>query len=291
METSQAQSARSSSRAIAENYELSVLNLVHDFGHVRRPEVARAIWPASSSRMSEKMTQRTVRRLLDRRQLAEIPNILGSLSLILTKGGAARLREWGVDARQGCDMSSITGPQFYHRMLGTCYLIERQLLGHTVHGEYAIASGRAPVRPSELESRFEKLPDGLVLVPRVERGYVSGKPVADWIEVESSRKPYQELRRILDVAWQAGAFMDDARTIVLDRVVFVYNERQRHELSIARALEKYTLDHRQEGGKTFLSSIVFVRCNIRTPLIWRGHEEIADSTLLSAGNLSEKFRR
>lgn len=282
MEPSQAQSARPSSRATAENYELGVLNLTHDFGHVRRPEVARVIWPVSSPRMSEKMTQRTVRRLLDRSQLTEIPNILGGLSLVLTKGGATRLREWGIDARHGCDMPSITGPQFYHRMLGTCYLIERQIRGHTAYGEHAIARGRAPVRQGELERRFRKLPDGLVLVPGVERGFAHGGLVADWIEVESSRKPYQELRRILDVAWQVGVFIDDARTIVLDRVVFVYNGRQGHEQPILKALEQYILAHRPDVPSVFLSGIALARCNIRTPLVWHGHEEIDGNTLLRA---------
>lgn len=289
MELSQAQSIRPSNRATADENELSVLKLTHDFGHVRRAEVARAIWPTSSTRMAEKMTQRTVRRLLGKSQLGEVPNILGGLSLILTKSGAARLREWDIDARQGGDMSSITGPQFYHRMLGTCYLIERQIRGHTSYGEHAIASGRAPARQDELERRFKKLPDGLVLVPGVERGYARGGLVAEWIEVESSRKPYQELRRILDVGWECGAFLDDARTIMLDRVVFVYNGRQGHEHPIAKALEQYILARRPDVPSVFLSSIALARCDIRTPLVWRGHEEIDSKVLLSAKKLPAKY--
>jgi hypothetical protein len=281
MEQSQPQSRRPSNSAVAEENELSVLKLAHEYGHVRRTEVARAIWPESSTGMSEKMTQRTVRRLLGRSQLSEIANTLGGLSLILAKRGAARLREWGVDARQGCDMSSVTGPQFYHRMLGTCYLIERQVRGHTSFGEHAMATGQAPVSMRELERRFKKVPDGLVLLPEAERGYAGRGQIADWVEVESSRKPYQELRRILDVAWQSGVFLDDAQTIMLDRVVFVYNERQGHEESITKAVEKYILASRPDSPSVFLSGISLARCKIRTPLVWCGHEEIDGNTLLS----------
>src|SRR5712691_11465640 len=98
-------------------------------------------------------------------------------------------------------------------------LCKRQVQGHISYGEHAIASGLAPVSRRELEHRFLKVPDGLVLLPGDERGYAHGGLICDWIEVEWSRKPYQELKRILDVVWQSGAWLDDSHTVMLDRVV------------------------------------------------------------------------
>ena len=284
------QSVRASNRAVAEDNEHSTLGLVHLYGHARRAEIARAIWPESSVRMAGKMAQRTVGRLLGRRQLVDIPNVLGGHSLVLATGGAARLRACGIDARAGGDMSSITGPQFSHRMLGTCYLIERQVQGHNSFGEHAIANGRAPVSRHELERRFHKLPDGLVLLPGVDRGYTGGL-VADWIEVEASRKPDRELRRILALAWEAGAWLDDAHTVMLDRVVFVYDDRHGHEKSITNALQQYILARPPADPSLVLSSIALARCKIRTPLVWCGCEEVDGGTLLTSGKIRANVRK
>jgi hypothetical protein len=277
-------SVRPSNRAVAEENELGALKLVHLYGHARRTEIARALWPTSSAHMSEKMAQRTIRRLTGGKELVDRDNILGGHSLVLGRGGAARLRGWGINARAGGDMSSITGTQFVHRMLGTCYLIERQIQGHSSWGEHAIASGQAPVNRLELERRFDKLPDGLVLVPAVERGYTGGL-VADWVEVEGSRKPYRELRRILALAWEAGAWLDDAHTVMLDRVVFVYDHRYDHETSITTALQQYILACPPAEPSLLLSSIVAARCQIRNPLVWCGYEEVDGNTLLGSGRL------
>jgi hypothetical protein len=278
-------SVHPSNRAIAEENELGALKLVHLYGHTRRTEIARALWPTASAHMSEKMALRTIGRLTGRKELIERDNILGGLSLVLGKGGAARLRDWGINARAGGDMSSITGTQFRHRMLGTCYLIERQIQGHSSWGEHAIGSGQAPVSRHELERRWHKLPDGLVLVPAVERGYADGL-VADWIEVEgSSRKPDRELRRILALAWEAGAWLDDAHTAMLDRVVFVYDRRHSHETRITTALQQYMLARPPAEPSLLLSSIVAARCQIRNPLVWCGYEEVDGNTLLGSGRL------
>jgi len=266
-------SVHPSNRGVAEENEISTLRLVHLYGHARRTEIARALWPTSSARMSEKMAQRTVGRLTFKRQLVDRTNILGGLSLVLAKDGAARLREWGVNAHAGGDLSSITGAQFCHRTLGTNYLIDRQLRGHSSYGEHAIANGQAPVSQHELERRFNKLPDGLVFFPGNSRGYTH-EVLADWIEVEFSRKSYQELARILTLAWESGGWLNDAQTVILDRIVFVYDGRRGHETSITKALQRYLLARPHPDPNLVLSSIALARCKIRTPLVWCGHEEV-----------------
>ncbi|HEY4211611.1 MAG TPA: hypothetical protein VGM84_09040 [Steroidobacteraceae bacterium] len=277
-----------SNHAIAEENELSVLKVTHVFGHTRRTEVARAIWSKSSARMADKMAQRTVRRLIDNRQLVDTPNTLGGHSLILARSGAARLRDCGIDAHQGGDMSSIMGPQFFHRTLGTCYLIHRQTQGHTVYGEHAIAIGQSFVGRQELERRFGKVPDGLVLVSARDHEHIPGRMLAEWVEVESSRKSFHELSRVLDVAWQLGGWLDDAQTVILDRVVFVYDQRQAHEQAIIQALQRYLPTQPPGNTRELLASVALARCRIRSPLIWGGCEEIDGRMLLDAGKLRMK---
>jgi hypothetical protein len=280
-----------SSRDVAEENELSALKLVHSYGHVRRTEIACAMWPNSPAPMPTKMAQRTVRRLTRKNQLVDVPNILEGRSLLLAKNGAARLRAWGIDARRGGDMSSIMGAQFAHRMLGTCYLIDREVQGHNSFGEHAIANGQAPVSRHELERRFHKIPDGLVLLPAIDRGYAQGGLVADWIEVESARKSFKELSRILALVWQSGVWLDDSQSIMLDRVVFVYDQRQHHEETISKALARYMLAHPPGDPRLLLSGIAFARCKISAPLVWHGCDEVDGNALLDAGKLPVRITK
>jgi hypothetical protein len=267
-------------RVVAETNELSVLKAVRQYGHVRRTELARAVWPHSPESSARLMTQRTVKRMRDKGLLGERPNALGGRSLILTTKGVTRLREYGFDAQDGSELSSIAGPQFFHRTMGTCYLIERGARGHTPLGEYALSRASRPIGRTELAERFRKLPDGIVLVPGQERGYDKTVNAADWIEVESSYKPDDEIARILEIAWKTGSWLNTAETVLLDRVVFVYNTKQRHETTILNSLRRYLKDHPIENRDIILGSIVFARCNVDIPLVFRGYEELTALELL-----------
>jgi len=273
-------SCRTNALLAAEYNELRVLNLVREFGHVRRSEIARAVWPKSSPRVAKKMAQRTVARLLASGQLLEKPNALGGRSLVLAGRGAQRLRDWGIDAQDGYDLTSVAGPQFFHRTLGTRYLIERMARGHQAFGEYALSKGWGPIGRGELAERFSKIPDGIVLVPGKERGYDSTVLAADWVEVESSYKPEEELERIFAVAWRVGSWLNTAETLLLDRVLFVYDARHRHENMILGSLKRYLAAH-PDSNPDLLSSIVLVRCSIDLPLVWRGYQELDSAHLLS----------
>ena len=273
---------RASSQAVAEAKELQTLLLAHRYGHLRRVDVARALWPSSAARVAEKMAHRTVGRLSERGWILEVFNILGGHSLMLAKTGAVQLRARGIYARQGCDMSSITSPDFFHRMLCTCYLIRRQGQGHQSFGEHAITMGQAPARCRELQSRFHKLPDGIVVVPGAERGYEHATSAADWIQAVSSRKPYEELKRIFDLARKSGAWLDDAHTVILDRVVVLYDDRTDQGKSIKQALQRYVAA-REPSDPSIHSSIWLARCNIRPPLTWCGCETVDAATLLYGG--------
>jgi len=273
--------SRPDNRFVAEQNDLAVLKLLRDFGHLRRSEIARGVWPNSSNAVAMKMANRTVHRLREKGYIQEKPNSLGGRSLVLAARGATWLQLHGVEAHDGYELSSVAGPHFYHRTLGTRYLLERAARGHKVFGEYALQKGFGPIGRGELNERFKKLPDGIVLAPGSERGYDSNVIAADWVEVESSYKPEQELSKIFAIAWSVGSWLNAAETLLLDRVLFIYNSRQRHENTILRALQHY-LEKHPATNPDLLSSIVLVRCQVGLPLVWEGFQELDSAHLLKA---------
>lgn len=268
-------------RDVAEANELSVLKFVRVFGHLRRTEIAMAVWPGSPPQSAKKMCATTVTRMLGKGLLVERPNILGSMSLALTGKGAAWLKLEELEANESGSLSSIAGPQFFHRTVGTCYLLEKARRGAEVFGEYSIIKGWAPVTRAEFSEQYRKNPDGLIVVPGNERGYAPSVSTVDWVEVESSYKPDADLEKIFAIAWQVGTWLDLKETILLDRVVFVYDLRQKHESAILTHLRRYLKEHPLDHAERVLSSIVLVRAKIATPLVWEGYEEVTAWAALS----------
>ena len=261
-------------RIVAQENELKVLKAVNLFGHLRRAEIAAAIWPTSSPRSAETMVRRTVKRLLESGDLLERPNSLGGLSLILSPRGATKLNSEGLDADDGKNLSSVEGPQFYHRTLGTRYLIEKAISGAEVFGEYALIKGRAPVSRAHLSERFHKYPDGLAVYPGDTRAYHADYTAADWIEVESAFKADDDYEKLIKIAWNVGNFLNASDTCVLDRVVFVFDVRQRHENAILSYLRRTVASKITDASLIVLKSIILARVRIRTPLVWEGVEEV-----------------
>lgn len=271
-------------RIVAQENELKVLKAVNLFGHLRRAEIAAAIWPSSSPRSAETMVRRTVKRLLDSGDLLERPNSLGGLSLILSPRGASKLNSEGLDADDGKNLSSVEGPQFYHRTLGTRYLIEKAIEGAEVYGEYALIKGRAPVSRAHLSERFHKYPDGIAVYPGEMRGYNPSYSAADWIEVESAFKADDDYEKLIKIAWKVTSFLNASDTCVLDRVVFVFDIRQRHEQAILSYLRRTVASNLNDHSLLVLKSIVLARVRIRTPLVWEGVEEVTALEALGLSN-------
>ena len=272
---------RPDGQLVAERNEIAVLKLVRDFGHLRRAEIARGVWPKSKSRVAEKMAQVTVQRLLAKGMLQEKPNSIGGRALVLAARGAMHLRMYNIEAQDGYDLSSVAGPHYWHRTLGTRYLIERAASGDQVFGEYALQKNFGPVGRGELIDRFEKLPDGIVLTPGARRGYDQSIIAADWIEVESSYKAENELGKIFAIAWNVGSWLNTAETQLLDRVIFVYDSRHRHENMVLQSLQRYMAKH-PAANPDLLSSIVLVRCEVGIPLVWKSYAEFDSAHLLKA---------
>lgn len=271
-------------RVVAQENELKVLKAVNLFGHLRRSEIAAAIWPTSSPRSAEAMVRRTVKRLLDSGDLLERPNSLGGLSLILSPRGATKLNSEGLDADDGKNLSSVEGPQFYHRTLGTRYLIEKAVAGAEVFGEYALIKGRAPVSRAHLSERFHKYPDGLAVYPGEHRHYQPEYTAADWIEVESAFKADDDYEKLINIAWKVGSFLNASDTCVLDRVVFVFDIRQRHEQAILSYLRRTVASRLTDAALLVLRSVILARVRIRTPLVWEQVEEVTALEALGLAN-------
>ncbi|MBC8738542.1 hypothetical protein F6X40_17420 [Paraburkholderia sp. UCT31] len=267
-------------RVVAEWNEESVLQMVSRFGHLRRAEIAASVWPSSSPESAKKMCSITVRRLLARRELEERPNALGGKSLVVALRGVRRLALSGHESADGRDLSSVDGPQFYHRALGTNYLIQKLREGAQVFGEYAILKQRAPATRAGLKERFNKFPDGLVLYPASSRGYNGPRFAADWIEVESNVKADADIANMMRIALRPGVWLDAAETTVIDRVVFLFDARQRHEAAFCSYLRREVMPVLSDYGDGVLHNIVFARAQIRTPLIWEGCTEVTAAEVL-----------
>lgn len=260
-------------RDVALDNETSVLKCVRWYGHLRRVEIARAVWSSSSHTVAMKMAQRTVARLIRSGDLLERMNLLNGRSLVLSRRGAARLAECDLPAHDGYDLSSVSGPHFIHRTIGSRYLIERAAQGDEVFSEHALLKDWGPLERRQFGKRFGKIPDGLVLSHGQQRGMDAHLYAADWIEVESSYKPRRKLAQIFAIALERIPAMKPTGDLILDRVLFVYDRRHRHERRIIQALQRYVAEH-PLLDRTHLSNIVLVRCRIDTPLVWRQHEEI-----------------
>lgn len=280
---SQANLPRPDGRLVATDNELGVLLSIGHFGHLRTSEIAGAVWPDSPAASGLKMARRTVRRLLAAQAILARPNSLGSMSFVLTKRGAARLRSLGFEARDGYDIQGVQGPTFWHRTLATAYLVSQARTAR-VYGEFAIAKARHVLGKSHLLSRYGKLPDGLVLLPGAVREMVV-EHVAVWVEVESSFKADLELEKLLRQAWQLGHFMDARERILLDEMAVVYDRRAGHLrrlVRMAQRIEREDIRRREAAGESGVSaedyrpiwgSIRLVAADISPPLHVRGWQE------------------
>lgn len=266
----------------AHENELAVLTLLHRYGHVRQTDIGRAVWPRSTAATAKSLTVRTLTRLLEAKQVFRIGNPVGGYSYLLTWIGANRLGlSLEDDVKSGRGITSVTGPHFIHRTLGTRYLIEKEAEGLTAHGEYAIYRGLNGISRKKFAEQFKKIPDGLVLANGAERGLDSDITAVDWIEVESYYKPPLERRKIIALSEKSGTWIDRDRKLLLDRVVFVYSSMNAHESSLVSGIENYVREQKITNPQ-FLSRIILAKCDIRPPFIWVGY---TDASLLQIQNL------
>lgn len=267
--------------------ELRVLVAIKQFGHLRKSEIAIAVWPKSTSRSAYIMASKTVNKLVQKGLLIKKINTLGGASYVLGAKGVAKLKEHDIFTQEGYDLA-FDGPQFFHRTLGTCYLLEKSKSGNEVFGEYGILKNWSPVTKEYLKDRFKKVPDGMITYSKGSFGYSNDIRPTDWVEVESAYKSYDELKKALDLL-KIGTSLDSEGKVILHKLVFVYDCRQEHENRILRGIKKFLRENPQLDPQQTLEEIVFASCYIDPPFVWRGViEKSGLDVLKSKDNLPDE---
>lgn len=264
-------------RTVAAQNELKVLRTLRHFGYLRRKEIGKSVWPSTSEQTGYIMACRTVARLVDANKIKSKPDSLGGEAFILTNKGATTLRDMGFETQDGYDFS-VDGPQFYHRMLGTNYLLEKKINQDTVFGEYAILRGWSPLDLSLVKQQFHKVPDGVILHSGSSLGLREGVYSIDWIEVESGFKPYEDVKKALMLVSKNAQFSPSGN-LMLNKLVFVYDNRQSHENRLMQYLKRFLDENRQLDPSLVLDTILMVRCFIDMPLVWHGMQELTAAEL------------
>ncbi len=266
---------------VAAQNDLRVLEAVYHFGHLRRSEVASAAWPDSEPRSAYVMACRTAKRLLRNELIEQNLNSLGGHSFTLTAKGAATLRNYGHnDAQTGRELA-FDGPQFYHRTLGTCYLLTKMSRGVEVFGEQALRRKSSPLPRDFALTQFGKHPDGLIVYDHNIGTDEEKMRPADWVEVESALKPYEEVARALGL-FKKSPLLNPTGTLTLDKLVFLYNSQQSHEKRLLRFIQRFLDENPKLERELICSDIRMVRARVSPPLTWHGIEEFTAWELLLA---------
>lgn len=252
-----------SGRETARLNELKVMKAVTQFGHLRVVELARAVWP--QARYGEQLARRTVARLVAQGLLLERRNAMGSRSLCLTRGGAAWLDARGVEAQHTLDLSSVAGSTFFHRTLATRYLIERQVEGSQVVGEYQLLRRKAPFPIDPLLKALRKLPDGMVWQRRS-----AGSMNVELVEQEAAAKARQELEKCLKAAELVGYPLDPEGRFRIGGLVFVYDRELNHAGRILLAASSLWGRRPASERIELEKRVKLVAVELRDPLVWVG---------------------
>lgn len=255
------QTPRKSGREIARANELKAMQAVARFGHLRIAELARAVWPLA--RYGEQLARRTAARLVGQGLLLERRNALGAKSLCLTRGGAAWLDARGVDAQHTLDLSSVTGSTFFHRTLATRYLIERQVEGFQVAGEYQLLRRKTPFPIDALVKALRKLPDGMVWQRRAD-----GTASIEVVEQEAAAKARQELDKCLRAAEFVGQSLDTEGRYRIAGLVFVFDRELNHARRIALAAASLWGNRSHAERVALEKRVKLVAVELRDPLVW-----------------------
>lgn len=248
-------------REVARRNEMATMQTIARFGHARVAEIARSVWPRA--RYAEQLARRTVARLVAQGLLLGRRNALGSASYCLTRGGAAWLDARGVEAQHTLDLSSVAGSTFFHRTLATRYLIERQVEGCQVAGEYLLLRRKTPFPIEGLVKALRKLPDGLVWQRKPD-----GIVAVELVEQEAAAKARTELEKCLRAAEFVGQPLDKAGTHRVAGLVFVFDRELNHARRILLAATSLW------GGRTPAERARLERCvklvavELRDPLLW-----------------------
>ena len=252
-----------SGREVARINELNCVAAVAKWGHLRLQELARAVWP--SARYGEQLAGRTTRRLVKQGLLLERRNALGGRSLCLTRAGVAWLEVRGIEAQHTLDLSSVSGPTFFHRTFATRYLIERQVAGQHVAGEYLILRRKLPFKIEALCKALRKMPDGFSWGRMPD-----GTMAVELLEQESASKARSELEKCLRAALYIGTSLPGDKVYKLTALVFVFDGSLSHARRILLAANSVWGDRPVLERIALEKRVKLVAVELRPPLVWIG---------------------
>lgn len=250
-----------SGRDAARLNELKCTKAIANFGHLRLVELGRAVWPAAQ--YAEQMAGRTVARLVEQGLILPRRNALGSRSFCLTRVGAAWLEARGIEAQHTLDLSSVAGSTFFHRTLATRYLIERQIEGFQVAGEYQLLRRKTPFPMDGLVRAMRKLPDGFVW----KRG-PQGHFEVELIEQEAAAKARTELEKCLKAVQYTGQSLDQNGQYRVGSLVFVFDRELNHARRIMMAATSLWSSRPHAERVTLERRVKLVAVELRDPLVW-----------------------
>lgn len=249
-------------RDVARTNEFNCMAAVAKFGHLRIIELARSVWP--NAKFGEQVAGRTVLRLVKQGLLLERRNALGSRSLCLTRVGAAWLGVRGIEAQHTLDLSSVSGPTFFHRTMATRYLIERENAGQYVAGEYRILRRKLPFAIDGLSKALKKLPDGFCWSRMPD-----GTMAVEVVEQEAASKARGELEKCLRAAEYVGSSLPGADAVYkLSAVVFVFDGALSHARRILLAATSLWGDKPALERIKLEKRVKLVHAELRPPLVW-----------------------
>lgn len=256
--------AKRCGREIARANELGCMSAVAKYGHLRIAELARAVWP--KARFGEQLAGRTVQRLVKQGLLLARRNALGAKSLCLTRAGAAWLEVRGIEAQHTLDLSSVSGPTFFHRTMATRFLIEQANSGQHVAGEYEILRRKLPFSIDAMSKALRKLPDGY-LWSRLSDGTYA----LEILEQEAAAKARAELERCLRAVTYVGSRLPGDAHYKVSGVTFVFDRSLNHARRIALAAHALWGDKPAMERIALEKRVKLVAVEIRAPLVWVSH--------------------
>lgn len=254
-------SSKKCGREIARLNELRCMRAVLQFGHLRIAELARAVWPIA--RFREQLARRTTARLVEQCLLLGRRNALGSTSFCVTRVGATWLEVRGTEAQHTLDLSSVAGATFFHRTLATRYLIERQVEGFQVAGEYQLLRRKTPFPIDGLVKALRKLPDGAVWQRKPD-----GTVAVELVEQEAAAKARPELEKCLRAAEFAGRALDTAGIYRVSGLVFVFDRELNHARRILLAANSLWGERPHAERVILERRVKLVAVELRDPLVW-----------------------
>ena len=243
----------------------AIIGLAH-WGHLRCAELARVVWP--NAKYSEQLCQRLVCKLENEGLIHIRLNSVGTRSFVLTRRGAALAQAMGIDARHGLDLSSVSGATFIHRSLATRYGIEMQIKGIQAYGEHAMAGKACPLNRETIHKALNKLPD-LILI---------NKTRINWVEVESSAKTKDEIKKCLRIATECGKFFPNSK-LELHTLTFVCDNRLNHESRIRKAAAELWGELHLKERASFLSRVKIVHVKLGPCSAWKEFSQPQNLTM------------